>query len=296
MGKLRIYGAWVEMQKQAALIKRETDTDVSKGIGGLSLLRSVVRNRRLVVELARRELSDQHAGQLGGAIWLIAHPLIFFLVYAFLFTIVFKVRIGSSGPSDYVVYLLAGLAPWLITQDALIKGATIMFANATVVKKVMFPTEILVAKGLIASAAVQGVLLLVACTYAIAVRGSVPLTFLLLPVLVIAHGIFLWGAALFLGAFTPYFRDTPEFLRVFLTVNVYLMPVMYTPQMVPGKLRALLSLNPFSHIIWCYQDAIYYGRIEHPTAWIVTAGFAVLMLLVGSYVFQRLRHQIANVL
>jgi lipopolysaccharide transport system permease protein len=128
------------------------------------------------------------------------------------------------------------------------------------------------------------------------VRGTVPLSFILLPALVVLNAIFIWGAALFLGAFTPYFRDTPEFLRVFLTINVYLMPVMYTPDMLPPRMQALLGLNPFSYIIWCYQDAIYYGRIEHPAAWIATAGLAVLMLLMGSYTFMRLRHHIASVL
>jgi lipopolysaccharide transport system permease protein len=66
--------------------------------------------------------------------------------------------------------------------------------------------------------------------------------------------------------------------------------------MVPASLRFIVELNPFSHLIWCYQDALYFGGIEHPRSWIVLALMAVLSVLAGSHVFRRLQHHVASVL
>lgn len=262
----------------------------------LAIFRNVVRNRRMVVELARRELTDLHAGQMGGAVWLVVHPLMLFAVFAFLFTLVFKVRIGNAGPGDYLVYLFAGLSPWLLTQDVLVRSAQVMPASSGILKKVLFPMEALVAKTILASLVVQSLLFFVAITYSIIVKGMAPPSLLLLAVLGPMHLAILWGFALLVASLTPFFRDTPEILRVFVTINIYLIPVMYLPDMVPSQLRFMLSINPFSHLIWCYQDAIYFNTIAHPEAWVVTFILALCCLFGGSFVFSRLRHHITSVL
>ena len=64
-----------------------------------------------------------------------------------------------------------------------------------------------------------------------------------------------------------YFRDVKDFVQVFCIAGMYLMPVVYLPTMVPEIFRPLLYLNPFSYMAWCYQDACYFGRFQHPWAW-----------------------------
>ena len=260
------------------------------------LARSIIKHRTLVMEMSRREMTDMHAGQVAGVVWLVVHPLLLFAVYAFLFTIVFKVRIEGRGPNDYLVYLLSGLVPWLLTQDVLSRTANVLVANISIVKSVMFPIEVLVAKTVVSSVVVQFVLFAATVIYIVVARGAVPATFLLLPVVFGLHLLMLWGLALLLAAITPYFRDVPEILRVFLTVNIYLMPIMYLPDMAPAPLRFILIVNPFSSLIWCYQDVLYFGSIVHPAAWAALAAMSVGSLAAGSYVFARLRYYLAGVL
>jgi lipopolysaccharide transport system permease protein len=252
-------------------------------------------HRRLVNELARREMTDVHAGQVIGGLWAIIHPIVYFLIFAVLFTGVFKVRIGERGPSDYMVYLFAGLAPWLMTQDVFARATTIMFANSTIVKKVMFPPEALVAKSLLASLKIQSILIFIVLLYTIIAREHVSIIIILLPFLYIMHVILLWGFALFLSAMTPYFRDLSELVRIFLVANVYLIPIMYIPNMAPQALRFELEANPFSHLIWCYQDVFYFEAVDHPWSWAVLAAMSVAALVLGSYVFVRLRNHFGSV-
>jgi lipopolysaccharide transport system permease protein len=277
------------------VIRRNADAR-EQGVGVLRLLRSVREHGSLVVELARREVTDLHAGQLGGFLWLVLHPVLMFAVYTFLFTVVLRVRIGTNDAEDYTIYLFAGLAPWLLTQDVLQRCSSVLLANVSIVKKVMFPVEAIVAKTLGASLIVQSVLMVLVLATTVWVRGRIPWTFALLPLLFMTHLALLWGLALLLSAITPYFRDVVELVRVFVTVNMFLMPVIYQPNMVPGLLRYIVVANPFSHLIWCYQDIIYFGSIEHPWSWLICALLAASALAIGSFVFVRLRHQFASVL
>jgi lipopolysaccharide transport system permease protein len=275
---------------------RRVIAPIERGTGVIRLMRSLWHHRGLVWEMARREMTDMHAGQAAGAVWLAIHPLLMFAVYAFLFTVVFSVRIGSNGPSDYLVYLFAGLAPWLMTQDVMSRSAGVILANASIVKKVSFPLEVLVAKTIFSSIAIQTVLFVCVILFTIFSRGYIPWTFALLPILMFMHFCLIWGIALLLASLTPYLRDTTEFIRVYVTVNIYLMPIVYLPGMVPAPLRFILDINPFSYLIWCYQDVIYYGAITNYKAWIILPIFSLIMLCAGSYVFSRLRHHFSSVM
>src|SRR5262245_46960482 len=79
------------------------------------------RQRSLIVEMAKREITDRYLGQVFGAFWAIAHPLLLMLVYVFVFAFVFRVRIGGTRnlPLDYTAYLLSGLIPWISFQDSM---------------------------------------------------------------------------------------------------------------------------------------------------------------------------------
>jgi len=256
----------------------------------------VIQHRNVVKELAKRDVADMHAGQAGGLLWVVVHPITMLVVYGWLFTTVFKVRIADGGPSDYLLYLFAGLAPWLLTQGVISRATQIMIGNATIVKKVMFPPEALVAKSLLSSLRIDSILIFLTAATAILVRGNAPLSMLLLVPLGAMHGLLLWGMALALSILTPYFRDLSEFVRLFLLVNIYLIPIMYLPAMVPEGLRFILAVNPFSHLIWCYQDVFYFNTVAHPISWIVVACLAAATTVAGSYVFIRLRGHVANVL
>jgi lipopolysaccharide transport system permease protein len=58
----------------------------------------------------------------------------------------------------------------------------------------------------------------------------------------------------------------------------------------------VLYLNPFSYMIWCYQDALYFGRFEHPAAWVVFPLASLFTFALGYRVFRKLKTFFGNVL
>jgi lipopolysaccharide transport system permease protein len=257
------------------------------------------RHRQLAWEMTRRELTERFAGHLGGALWALGHPLITVCVYLFLFGVVFAQKVEAKGislPLDYTVYMLAGLLPWLMMSEALTKSSSAIIGNSNLVKQVVFPVEILPVKVVLAAVLTQCIFFAALVIYMLARFRGLPATMSLLPLLMLLQAMAAAGLAFAISSLACYLRDLREFVTVFCTINFFLMPVVFLPDMVPPIFRPFLYINPFSYMIWCYQDAIFFGRIEHPWAWIVFPVLSVTCLVVGYRTFRTLKIHFGNVL
>lgn len=270
--------------------------------GPVSTLRplatSLAKNRRITWELAKREHADRYAGQAFGVVWAIVHPLFLIGLYVFVFKFVFKQNFGGTDelPFDYTVYLLSGLVCWLSSQDALIRSCSAIVSKSDLVRQVVFPLEILPVKVVLSSLFTLAVSIAVIVGYVAITFGRIPLIYLMLPLLVALQALFLTGIGFVLAVTGVFMRDIKDFIQVFATAGVYLMPVVYLPDMVPPLFKPFLYLNPFSYLVWCFQDVLFFGRIEHPVAWVVCLVGGSMVLLWGYRLFDRLRPAFGSVI
>lgn len=250
----------------------------------------LTRHRQLTIEMARREISDRYAGQIFGLFWAVGHPLILMLVYVFVFGSVLKVKINSTAlPLDYTTYILSGLIPWLAFTDVMAKSSMAIVSNANLVKQVVFPIEVLPVKGVISTVITEIIFLLLLIMYVFLGLRIAVWTYLLLPILVLLQALAMIGVGYLLAAIGVYFRDTKDFIQAFNIVGVYLIPAFYLPEFVPGVFQKILYINPFSYLIWCYQDALYYGGFNHPWAWIVFALLSISVFVIGYRAFRKFK-------
>ena len=258
----------------------------------------LTQHRQLTLEMARREVTDRYLGQVFGAFWAVGHPLVLMGVYVFLFAVVLKVKIGGTRemPLDYTTYLLSGLIPWLTFQESMTKGALSIVTNAALVKQVVFPIEILPVKGVLASLTTLAVSLGALTGYVLLTQHSLLWTYTLVPSLVFLQVLAMIGISYVLSSVGTYFRDLKDFVQVFCLVGLYMMPIFYLPDHVPRIFRPILYVNPFSYLIWCYQDALYFGEFKHWWAWVVFSVFSVIAFYSGYRVFRKLKPLFGNVL
>lgn len=258
----------------------------------------LVRHRDLTFEMARRDVSDRYVGQAFGMIWAVGHPLFMMAVYVFIFAVVFKQKVGGTieMPLDYTTYILAGLIPWLSFQESMNKSCAAITGNAGLVKQVVFPIEILPVKGVLASLLPQFVSTALLIVYVIATQEGLLGTYFLLPVLMLMQFFAMLGIGYILSPIGAYFRDIKDFVQLYGIVGMYLMPVFYLPDMVPNLFKPFLYINPFSHLIWCYQDALYFGRFAHPWSWGLTLFFCMMAFVFGYRLFRKLKPGFGNVL
>jgi lipopolysaccharide transport system permease protein len=255
-----------------------------------SFFRLLIARRELVGELIRRELRDRHEGQILGVLWAYGHPLLLMMLYTVLFSYVFPARYGAGdGVQDYSVNVFAGIVSWLAFQAAIVRAPSIFVGYASLVKQIVFPIEVLPVVATVATfmSFVAGFAFAVA--YA-AWHGSLTWFALALPVLVACQISAMVGTAFILSAGGVLVRDLKEIVGLFCTINLFALPILYNPTTVPAWLEMIFLLNPFSYMVWCWQDLLYHGHIEHVSAWIVFPAGSIIMFMFGWKVFGRARY------
>ena len=257
----------------------------------LEMIRNWVRYRHLLVEMTHREFVDRYANQAIGSVWAWLHPLLLMLLYTAIFSFVFSARFGDTIdlPRDFTTFVFSGLVPWLCIQDVLARGSDAVVSHTSYVKQMAFPVEVLPVKRTLSSLPtfITGTVFLV--VYQLAMFGELPWTALLWPIYFALLAIFGIGLVFLLGAVGVFLRDLREVVSVFCTANLFLTPILFIPGVVPDALLYVFSANPFSYMVWLHQDIMFYGRIEHPLAWVVFPIMAISTAVAGAIVFRRLQ-------
>jgi lipopolysaccharide transport system permease protein len=253
------------------------------------LMRTLSRNWRLLLALSKRELTDDYIGHGLSVSWAIINPLVSMAIYLFLFTLVFPTRIVAppGEKSDAIVYLLAGMIPWLTLAQAMGRSGASILNNASIVKQMTFPLELLPIKALAAPLLFGAVSLVFLACYGLWISGAsmLPAYALGLPVLIVLTVAFLAGVSLVLACTQVFVRDLREIVNIFLSIGLFTHPILYLPNAVPAVVRPVIYLSPLSYLLFCWQDIMFYGAIERPWAWFVASAFSLALLGLGARLF-----------
>lgn len=259
---------------------------------------NLFRHHQLLKEMVKRDILDRYSGHAFQIFWTFFQPMLTIGVQIFVFSFIFKGNVSGQEnfPFPYPAYILSGLIPWYYFQEAMSRGCHSITANANIVKQVVFPVEVLplttTASGLI----IQTIALTFFLTYLLIAFQKVSLFLFLLPVACFFQFLFLAGINFFLSSVNPYFRDVKEVVQVFLTISIYLLPIIYLPHMVPRFFSLALFFNPFSHMIWVFQDVLFFGSFTHSWSWIIFGIESVVLFSLGFRMFERLKIMFGNVL
>lgn len=261
-------------------------------------LRTTIRNYALIREMVIRDLKGGHAGHGLGSLWIYIQPLVVVGTFMLIFGVVIGTKIAASStfPGDYASYILIGLVPWLLMSNALSRAPGAFSGNSNLVKQVVFPIETLPVASMIACFVIYVPSIVLMLIYKFSLGGGFTWLALLLPLVLLMHGMLALGLTLLLSVITPFLRDVREFVTMYMSVSMYFTPAIYLPDWVPAKVRPILYLNPFSYVVWVYQDTLFFGEIRHGFAWIVFALMSFGTLLAGLLVFRRVKPFLGNVL
>jgi lipopolysaccharide transport system permease protein len=90
------------------------------------------------------------------------------------------------------------------------------------------------------------------------------------------------------------YRDIPPILGHVMSFWFFLTPIIYPMATVPAQLRAILSINPVTPFFVAYQEALLYNRLIPWEMFGVMACVSAISLMVGVFVFGRLRWSLAE--
>lgn len=243
----------------------------------------------LLKELVKRDFKGRYAGSLLGFVWSLIQPLWLLVLFSFVFATVLRISPMGERTSSFAVFLFAGLLPWMAIHEGVLRGSTAITDNAELVKKLSFPSEVLVLAVTLAALLHQAIATAI-FVVALAVVGELsPLTLPLLALAIPLQTAIALGLGLLLSSVHVFFRDTAQVLGLVFNAWFYLTPIVYPLEMVPERYRFLIEANPLTPLVELYRQALLGPSLVPPPGVGWLALFAALLLAAGLGMFRRLR-------
>ena len=255
------------------------------------------KHRELIWSFTKRDVVGRYRGSVLGILWSFINPLFLLIIYTIVFAIILKVKFGnSSSPSLYGLYLFCGLIPWTAFSETIGKSTTVIRGNVNLVKKTVFPLEILpvvvTLSGIIHS--LFGMIIIIAGIVIIKDQPLYP-TLFILPLVMIPQLLITIGLGWFLSSLSVFIRDTVEVVQIIIRGWMFLTPIMYPAEILQGKLKYLIYMNPMTYIIEGYRDVLLRGQLPDKSLIVVTV-LGALFSLAGYAWFIKTKKAFADVI
>lgn len=256
----------------------------------MKALKELYEYRQMVYGLVKRDLRGRYKASVLGFLWTFINPLLQLLVYTMVFSVILK-----SGIEKYYIHLFVALVPWMFFSTSINGGANSVLQNASMVKKIYFPREVLPISH-VTSSFVNMLLSFVVVFLVLFVTGYGinPVAVLFLPIVMIIEYVLTLGFALIASALTVYFRDLAYILTIVTMAWQYLTPVVYSIDRVPEEYQLVMKLNPMTPIIIAYRDILYYKQIPQMSTLLSAVVVGIVFVILGYYIFRKLQKGFAE--
>jgi len=261
------------------------------------MTRMISRNKTLIRQFIRRDITSRYKGSLLGVIWTIIMPIVMLIIYTFVFGFVFKSRWGSepNNKMAYALVLFCGITTFNLFGEIVTRSPSIILSNSNFVKKVVFPLEILPVS-LLGSALVNFFIGFIIIILGYVIFLGVPhITVLLLPIVIAPLLLLSIGLSWVLASLGVYFRDIGQITGILIQALMYLTPIFYPLSAVPIGLRGLYDLNPLAFFVEMTRDILIWGIVPNMIDLCIWLFVTFLIAVFGYTWFQKTKRGFADV-
>ena len=244
-------------------------------------LRDLARNAALLYELVHRDLTVRYKRSVLGFLWTMLHPLLLMLIFVVVFSAIFR---GRS--PHYETYFLSAYIAWNFFAQTTMNAMSGVAWNGLLMKRVRVPPSIFTLSTVLSGLVNVGLSLIVLVSIMLVTGAPLRASLWFLPVSLLLVGVFSFGVALALTAVSIFFGDVREMVQAGLPALMYLTPIIYPIDIVPGRYRWLIKLNPLVYIVEIVRDPIYYGIVPSRETLLVAAVVSLGALAVGWMIFR----------
>lgn len=267
-----------------------------------AMLSSIWANRKLILQMSKRDVVGRYKGSLMGLLWSFLNPLLMLVVYTFFFAVVFKSKWGAvpSGSEEsktlFAVILFVGMIVHGLFAEVLNRAPTLILSNANYVKKVVFPLEILPVISMVSAIFHSAVSLSVLLIVFVIFNGFLHWTIIFLPFIILPFAVLTMGAAWMLASLGVYARDVGQTIGLAMTVMMFLSPVFYPITSLPVEFRPWILANPLTFIIEQARAVLIWGQLPNWYGLLKYMVAASIVAWLGFFWFQKTRNGFADVL
>ena len=263
----------------------------------MEFIKTLWKNKRLAWQLGKNDFKNRFANTSLGSIWGFLQPFVFMMMYIIVFQYIFK-QTGPEG-APYVVWFMPGMAMWMTINDGIVGASNAIRGYSYLVKKVVFPVDIIPVISLLANSFVSLFLIAIATIVCIIFK-FIPNVFKLI-YMIFAVYIFLISITRFTSALATLVPDFSNLLGIIMQIGMWLTPVVWDLSMIAEHhtISRVMKCLPFTYLVTGFRQAFMGGDIitaNHGLYTIVFWVITILMFVWGNHVFNKNKKDFADVL
>ena len=257
------------------------------------------QHRRLLWQFTVRNIQARNKGSYLGVVWMVLNPLLMMALYSTVFGLIFNGRYGMTAGEtaiDYALGIFLSLTIFQLISEVMSVSTSIILGNTNIVKKVVFPLEILPVAQV--GASIYHFLLSISLVFLGMLIFGQSFTWLvaLLPLILLPILLLSLGIGWFFAAVGVYVRDIGSLLQFLTLLLLYSSAVFYSLHYVPDPIYAVLKFNPVAHLIEQARKVVLWQQPLQFEPMLYAYLSAIAVFLVGYFTFRKLKPGFADVL
>ncbi len=247
-------------------------------------LRDLVRGRDLLLSLVWRDLTVRYKRSIVGFFWTMLNPLLLMIIFTIVFSAVFR----FAGIEHYEIYFLSEYLVFNFFMQTTTQSMASLQWNGMMMKRVRVPKTIFSLSTCL-SGLVNLVLSYIPLFVFMFVRGvPIRVTALFLPVAFLVIAMFTVGVSWVLSGLAVFFDDVVHMWAVAAFGLMYMTPIIYPIEIVPARWLWLIRINPLTHLFKLARDPVYWSRLPAPHIFWGSVAVALVAMVAGWLVHQRM--------
>ncbi len=263
----------------------------------MEFFKTLIKNKKLVFQLGKNDFRNRFASTSLGAVWGFVSPFIFMMTYVIVFQYILKA--GSAGSDPYVVWFLPGMSMWLFLNDSILTASSSIRNYSYLVKKVVFPVDIIPVISLTASSIISiflFIISIVVCTVYGYFANVLELIYMIFAACCLVIAITRLTSAI--STLVP---DFSQLLSVAMQLFMWLTPIMWNLSMLENHVLISKAIRcmPFTYLVTGFREVFINGNLIYQNNGIYTIIFWVITILIflwGNSIFKKNKKDFADVL
>ncbi|OUW01409.1 MAG: ABC transporter permease [Betaproteobacteria bacterium TMED156] len=222
-------------------------------------------NFPLILNLTRQDFTERYAGSIFGFFWAFLHPLALISIYLVVFSKIMGSRLpGNSEMENFSIYLVSGLLPWVAFSNTLIRTTTVFQDKKNIISKIKINLSTLPCYITLSESVtffISFSIFLFYYFFLVKLELNLIQLFCLF-LLILFQQLLAFSLGLFFAILNIFFRDTKEFVAIFVNIWFWLTPIVWVPSIAPKWLMEIQdNFNPAYWLISSYRDLFVYSEI-----------------------------------
>lgn len=222
-------------------------------------------------------------------------------IYTLIFGGLFQLRLSyDSSISAFSLYVFCGIVVWLAISEGINRCTTVIAEHTSLVKKVIFPAELLPLQVILAAIVQQLIGLAVLMAGMIVMGKDISWTWLLSPLLLLPQFLITAGIGWLVASVAVFIKDTRQVVSLVTLCWMFLTPIFYPAELFrtafDGRYAFWLIVNPIAALIHNYRQILLRGEIPSWNVFLYTFLLGVLLFLFGLWWFTKTKRSFVDVI